>query len=331
MASIKPYKNGWRVHVQYKGKVRTKTFGSKREAQQWADAAVTELRAEAEGTIGEIKTMADAMDRYAAEIAPTHKGEQWEIVRLTALREFLPVTLPLSKITSEHFEAFKKQRLQSVSAGTVLREFNLLGSVLAYARRDWKWMKHSPISDVRKPSKPAHRERVITWRETRVMLRALGYRWNHRPASQKEVAAYVFLISLRTGMRAGEICGMQWQHVHDSWVTLPDTKNGTARDVPLSRKVRRLFRCLRSMDDQLVCPITTQSLDVLFRRARVQAGLSGFVFHDARHTAATRIGATVGQPGRVTFPEFVKIFGWRDPKFALVYVNPSAAALAEKL
>ena len=68
-----------------------------------------------------------------------------------------------------------------------------------------------------------------------------------------------------------------------------------------------------------------------FRKARDRAGLAGFTFHDARHTAATRIGATVGQPGRLTFPEFCKVFGWRDPKHALIYVNPTAATLAEKM
>lgn len=51
----------------------------------------------------------------------------------------------------------------------------------------------------------------------------------------------------------------------------------------------------------------------------------------ARHTEATRIGRTVGQPGRLSFPEFCKVFGWRDPKHALIYVNPTAAELAQKL
>jgi hypothetical protein len=52
---------------------------------------------------------------------------------------------------------------------------------------------------------------------------------------------------------------------------------------------------------------------------------------DARHTAATRIGAKVGQPGRLTFPEFCRVFGWTDPRNAMIYVNPSAETLAGKL
>jgi len=88
---------------------------------------------------------------------------------------------------------------------------------------------------------------------------------------------------------------------------------------------------MRGHDREDVFLLGPGTRDAIFRRARERAGLSGFTFHDARHTAATRIGASVGQPGRLSFPEFVKVFGWRDPKHALIYVNPTADALADKL
>ncbi len=112
-------------------------------------------------------------------------------------------------------------------------------------------------------------------------------------------------------------------------VTLPVTKNGEARDVPLSPGAVRLLDRLRGLERPF--PASAAVISTLFRRARDSAGLEGFTFHDARHSAATRIGATVGQRGRLSFPEFVKVFGWRDPKYALVYVNPSAADLAAKM
>ena len=57
--------------------------------------------------------------------------------------------------------------------------------------------------------------------------------------------------------------------------------------------------------------------------------MSGFTFHDTRHTAATWVGRQVGRPNRLSFPQFCKAFGWRDPKMALRYVNPTAAELAD--
>jgi integrase len=108
---------------------------------------------------------------------------------------------------------------------------------------------------------------------------------------------------------------------------LPITKNGTARAVPLSRSARRWLGLLRGQAQPFT--LADSSRDALWRKARKAAGLEGFTFHDLRHTAATRIGATVGKPGRLSFPQFCAVFGWRNPAQAMVYVNPTAAELAD--
>lgn len=332
MATAKQRGDGrWGIQIKVRGVRESGTFATRREAELWAARRTLEINADATGRAGELRTLADAFARYRREVSPGHKGEAWERVRLAALEKQLPCTLPLDKLTPAHFTAWKTARLSVVSASTVAREMNLLSSVLGWARRDWGWMKTNPLADVRRPPQPRHRERIISRAEIRAMLRQLGYRTGRPPASKTELVGYAFLLSLRTGMRAGEIVGMQWQHLHASWVTLPDTKNGNARDVPLPYKARRLIAPLRELDADLIVPVRVEVLDVLFRRARQQAGLDGFRFHDARHTAATRIGRTVGQPGRISFPEFCRLMGWRDPKHALIYVNTSAGDLAMRM
>lgn len=332
MATAKQRADGrWGIQIKVKGVRDSGTFPSKREADLWAARRTLEINAQASGKAGDIHTLRDALRRFAEEVSPNHKGEHWERVRLSAMEDQLPSTLPLNQVTTAALNTWKLARLKQVSAGTVTREMNLLSSVFTYARRDWEWIKASPLKDVRRPKPPEHRERVIAWTEIKKMLRELGYRPGHPPTSIKGMVAYALLISLRTGMRASEITRMQWANVHASWVTLPDTKNGTSRDVPLSFKARRLIARLRSVDQESVLLVSSATLDALFRRARVAAGLSGFTFHDARHTAATRIGRTVGQPGRLSFPQFCKTFGWKDPKHAMIYVNPTAAELADLL
>lgn len=335
MASIKQQANGkgWRAQIKVGTRRDSGVFPTKREATLWAERRTAELRLEREGSLGEVKTLRDAMRRFALEVSPTHKGERFETIRLAAMEDdrALPVTLPLAKLTTAHLTAWKIERQKVVAPGTVLRDMALLGSVLTHARREWHWMDHTPLADVRRPAAPPHRERVIERGEVRKMLRELGWRFRKRPTTMKQLTAAAFLLSLRTGMRAGEILGLEWSRVRPSWVELPDTKNGTSRDVPMPPKAMRLLERLRGLDDDHPLPLGSRVLDETFRRARKAAGLEGFRFHDARHTAATRIGATVGQPGRVSFPEFCLIFGWRDPKYALVYVNPSAATLAQKL
>ena len=102
------------------------------------------------------------MRRYAQEVSPTHKGERWERIRLNALQAHLPVTLPLSKLTADHFNAWKRERLKAVSVGTVARERGLISAVLTAARQEWGWLKGDPLADVRTPENYKPRERVIT-------------------------------------------------------------------------------------------------------------------------------------------------------------------------
>jgi integrase len=84
---------------------------------------------------------------------------------------------------------------------------------------------------------------------------------------------------------------------------------------------------MRDFDPVSVFGLTTQTLDALFRRYRLRAGLEGFTFHDARHTAATRIGLS----GKLSALELAKMFGWRDLKRCLTYFNPTVGELAAKL
>ena len=214
------------------------TFRTKREADEWAVRRRAELKAQKNGNEGHKKTLRDAMRRYAEEVAPTHRGERWEQIRLAAFEghDTLPITLPVGQITPQHLARWRQWRETKVGPASVRREMSLLGSVFTAARRDWHWIDASPLQDVRRPAAPPHSERTITKAEIKVMLRELGYRWGRRPASVKQVVAYTLLLALRTGMRAGELAGMSWENVHDSWVRLPLTKNGSARDVPLSIK-----------------------------------------------------------------------------------------------
>lgn len=66
-------------------------------------------------------------------------------------------------------------------------------------------------------------------------------------------------------------------------------------------------------------------LDVVFRRYRDKAKLSGFTCRDSRHTAATRIAQ------KLHVLDLCKMFGWTDPKRAMIYYNPLADALAARL
>jgi integrase len=328
MPSITPTSaGGYRVQIFVKGIRDSETFPNKRAAQQWAARRETEIRAMANGNAGTVKTLADALNRYAEEISPSKRGARWEVVRLKAFQSDahkpLPVKKRLSELAPADIANWRDARLRVTQKGSVLRELGLLSAVLTVARRDWQWIDTNPVADILKPTSPRHRDRVISPQETRKILRALGHGGPVRSVQQSVAAA--FLLAQRTGMRAGELCSLQWNNVHDDFCLLPITKNGEARQVPLLPAARRTIERLRGWDEHSVFGIKAASLDALFRKARTRAGLGGFTFHDSRHTAATRLSP------RMDVLDLCKMFGWKQTDQALTYYNPTAKQILARM
>jgi integrase len=314
----------WRVQIEVRGVRDSFTGPTKRDAAEWAARRATEIRTQATARPGSLKTLRDALREYADKVSPTKRGEAKELLRLAAFeRQGLPVDRRLSEVTTADLVRWRDSRLAINARGSVLRDMTLLSHVFEVARREWQWIDANPMRDVRRPAEPDHRERVIAGWEIRRMLRALGHGGPVRSVSQ--AVAMCFLAALATGMRAGELCGLRWDDVRADHVRLLVTKNGSARDVPLSPYARRLVARLRGWDAALVFGLRSQTLDALFRRARDRAGLAGFSFHDSRHTAATRMAR------KLDVLDLCKVFGWRGTGQALAYYNPTASQIAGRL
>lgn len=320
----------WRIQFEINGRRDAGTFKTAREANVWATQRKAELLANKPGSLTNTHTLGDALKKFAEEESPKRRGERWEIVRLAAFAKpmhNLPIKKSIIKFSVDDLKAWRDRRLLDTSRGTVLRDITLLSAVLEAARTEWRWITVNPMREVKKPSQPAHRERVIAPFEIRAMLRVLGY--TGQPVrSVSQAVAVCFLLSMATGMRAGEICGLLWADVKATYCTVRNVKSvklGVNRDVPFSPVAQKLIAKMRGWDLPIVFGFTAATLDALFRRARVKTGLEGFTFHDARHTAATRMA------NQLHVLELCKVFGWKNTKQALTYYNPSAADLAKKL
>lgn len=325
MASIQKTAAGYRAQVKKLGVRDSRLFPTRREAVAWADEREAEIVGCATKPLSEQHTLRDALRKYSDEVSPKHRGERWEQVRLSAFESYrLPLDMPLAQVTTQHVADFRDARGARVGPASIRREITLLSSVFEACRLEWGWIDQNPCNDARKPKAPPHRERVISWRETRAMLRIMKYRPGHCRTASNAVAVCM-LTALATGMRAGELCSLTWDRVHDRHVHLPTTKNGRARDVPLSGRARRYIQSMKGWDDQLVFGLKAQSLDALYRKHRQRAGLEGFTFHDTRHTAATMMAK------KVDVLTLCKIMGWTDPKMAMVYYNPSVSTIARML
>ena len=102
-------------------------------------------------------------------------------------------------------------------------------------------------------------------------------------------------LALLTGMRRGEIYGLQWEVVDFTrrLLTLSVTKSGRSRFIPISTAVIEL---LTSLHPQPSGPVFVDERgrqrkhnQFDWEDARRLAQLQNFRFHDLRHTAATRL------------------------------------------
>lgn len=278
-------------------------------------------------------TLEDAVNRYIETVCPLHKGQRWEAIRLRKFLCYFDPKKELSSFRPRDFSAWRDRRLKEVKPASVAREMTLLSSVFEEARREWEWCQINPLRSIRKPSSAHHRERIISSEEIDQVIEALGYIRNTIPRLKKHEVAVIFLIALETGMRSSEICGLTWEHVlfDKQCFYIPTSKNGHSRKVPMLGASRELIELMRRPNSTgQVFSVSSSSRDAIFRKARKQTHLSGFTFHDGRHTAATRIAGKLGSgeiPAQQALLDLCKILGWADVNRSLTYYNPSASEI----
>lgn len=135
-------------------------------------------------------------------------------------------------------------------------------------------------------------------------------------------------MAIETAMRRGELLTLNWDEVQleQSFVHLAMTKNGDARDVPLSSKAKIILKRIRRPEGGLVFPLHFEALKGLWKRATRRAEIEDLHFHDLRHEAASRffeMGLNVMEVAAIT--------GHKDLRMLQRYTHLRAEELARKL
>ena len=329
MASILPHRDGYRVQVYVGGQRQSKVCATRREAAQWA----LEREAELSGRKLPDKTLRDALRRYASELDDERGGARWERIRLAAFERDPLALRRLAALGPDDFSAWRDARLRTqaqrrqttVAPATVAREMNLLRSVLETARKEWRWLRTNPMADVSWPKSPKGRARRITPEEEADLTAALGVATLRADTATQRVGL-AFLLALETAMRSGEILALTWPNVHlaDQYVHLPRTKNGDARDVPLSKRAVEILRAL-PLGFGPVFQLDAAARDALWRKARAKTPHRDVHFHDSRAEAIWRLSK------KLDVLELARVIGHRDINSLLIYYRASASAMARKL
>jgi integrase len=335
MASIAKLSKGWRAQIAIKGTRESKVFSTKAEAVSWAGKRETEIR-EGEATgIQKGHTLDDAFQRYEKDVSAHKRGKRFEILRMGAISRYEIAgaklgDMKLADITSDILGRWRDQRLtvDKVKGSSVNRDLNLLSHIFASATKEWKWIAKSPTTDVRRPADPQARDRLYSDDEIARICFALGFDQEETELATTgyQRVAVAFLFAIETAMRAGEICGLMDTDIVGRTATLQQTKNGTKRCVPLSRRAAELLRLLPEVSKGVpLFDITARSLDALFRKAKKRALIEDGTFHDTRHLAITRLAK------KLNVLDLARMVGHRDLRQLQVYYNETAETMATRL
>ncbi|MGA4329838.1 site-specific integrase [Ralstonia pseudosolanacearum] len=347
MAGIWKRGSYWRVEIRRVGYPnQNRTFDTKADAEAWARRVESEMDRGvfADRTEAKRNTLGDLLLRYSNEVSPHKKGGALEILRIRKLRTDPIAALKVSALSGQSIAQYRDRRLagdsktKPVSGSTVNRELTLLSHVLTVASREWAvHVDTNPVSLIRRPKENRARSRRLYHGEQERLLRELELSQRTDEGfyvaggCRNEYVRPLVILALETAMRRGELLSLQWQDVHlaDRFVRLHDTKNGEARDVPLSTRAVSTLAELSIRPRHIsgrVFPVSPEALKKAFTRACSRAGIEDLHFHDLRHEATSRISEKLDN-----ILELSAVTGHKTVQMLKRYYHPRASDLARKL
>ncbi|VVE41387.1 integrase [Pandoraea horticolens] len=306
MASISKRGNYWRAFVRRKDyPAQSRTFDTKAEAEMWARQVEAEI--DRGGGVDRSQarrhTLKDLFQRYAKEVSPQKKGGSLEILRLRKLKTDPIAQVKIADLGGHNIARYRDRRLtgtgdaKPVSGSTVNRELTLIGHVLSVAQKEWAIpIEINPVSQIRRPKENRARSRRLRPGEEERLLAelSLGSRSENGTfeagGSRNEFLRPIVILAIETAMRRSEMLSLRWGDVHlpERYARLHDSKNGEARDVPLSTRAIQTLELLSAhgvTPNSPVFPISVESLKKAFVRACERARIEDLHFHT---TFATR-------------------------------------------
>lgn len=294
----------WAIRYYVDGKDVVRLIGNKTAARAEYERIKTNQRL-GEPVVGPLKTkikdlinlgLADAkaqghkslkeITRFAALLEKHWEGKKAAHLTTSDTVEYRTLRKAGDLTTKDFVKRPKQKHITKVTDSTINRELSWLRHCYHLG------FKHEPPLVSRIPNitiLEEHNTRTGFFEyEEFVNLR------EHLPAHVKPIVTVGFY----TGLRLGEILGLQWTQIDFAQGTLrleaQTTKNGEAREVPLATEVRSILEAWRltTMEKWPACPWVAhfdgehiKRINTAWKTACKKAGLKGKLFHDLRRTA----------------------------------------------
>ncbi len=317
---------GFDIWLENGKRKRESGFGSR----QLAENAVSRIRInEKEGkyklTRREFPFVADICRRRLERIE-----NRKEKVRATTVLErwilMLPPRLKLSELTTAHIRLYVDSRIKEIQAASVNREVTIIASALHSAHVDFPELETWVCPRIPRPKvSRSRRERLIRQDEVMRLLNFLLLPKRddetEKDFEKRRVVGQVFQMTLMTGARIGEITALRWEQVDFDALILQIVGTKTrfhstkmVRYIEITPTINAILRERASNSDwEFVFSRTGNSVThyhKILRESAAACGLiygkfkrGGFITHDARHTAITRMlqaGVDLSTVGSIT-------------------------------
>lgn len=238
-----------------------------------------------------------ALKWFEEYVVPNNKYSEQRMKKYVLSGALIPFfgKIPVSRITGRHIEQYKAQRLKDGLTNKTIKNHMAVLSKCLVTAYEWLELESKPPK-MRWPKCPPPQTDYLSADECELLLSHAG-----------SVVAEMMLMALRTGMRQGELKGLQWSSI--DWqnmnVTVRHSRCDRARSIvsPKSNRVRHipldadvyelLFRRRRStgyvFTDAHGEPFNHRGLSYQMEKVCEKAGLRRITWHVLRHTFASHL------------------------------------------
>ncbi|WP_069234550.1 MULTISPECIES: tyrosine-type recombinase/integrase [Burkholderia] len=308
----------WRAQVRRGGVYRAATFDRKREAQDWAAAVEGQLNHVAASGFAPIPkgaTLGDLIDKYVENLEA--EPGKTKSATLAMLKRDQLGAVKLTGLNAVVLRDFIDRRRKDGAGGvTIAADLSFLSAVLKWARH----ARHIDVPDhLALEARASLKHRGLNARSqerdrepTDEELTRLYAYWKASPRQRIDMPT-ICRFALATGMRLGEICGLQIEDVDRERRTViirdrkdPKEKIGNNQTVPLLPDAWAIVSPLiEGRTGGSVFGVAAASASTAFTRAcaAVEPAIIDLHFHDLRHRATAaffRAGLGIPQVALLT-------------------------------
>jgi integrase len=298
---FQPDTGPWQVRIRRVGfPVQTETFRLRKEAKVWATLREAEYhkREMVDYHEADRTTLGQLVIRYRDALPLDPHSDNSLRHRLSKIARHSVCQYKMTALRPVHLAKYRDERLKLVKPATVVAELSQISAIIGHARREWDIAMPRNVATtefVKRPKIGAEGQR------TRRLEAVVGevkeeQRFFEALMDVRNLAARSFIVvALETGVRRAELLRLKWDRVYlregCCYIALEAglTKNGHARQAPLSPMAVNALNCLERKGEMVFEGETRDTIKCCFQRLRERAGLKNFRMHDLRHEFTSRL------------------------------------------